>query len=93
MSIDLMKEFGLTEKQSRLMFSLEYLVTFLDAESENNENKKKQKKEWLEKWSSSVNVFLKEEKIITAKTENNSILKDLITSTYKENQNIKYPFI
>jgi hypothetical protein len=92
MSIDLTKEFGLTEEQSRLMFSFQYLLAFSDAECENNEEKKKLKKEWLKKWSESIDDFLKTDKLITAKTINDNSIKNLIASAYEANSKYKVPF-
>lgn len=60
---DTMSAFGLTPKQTALMFSLEVLCTRLDAASEKNVETKSLKDQWLTDWKLSIEKHLNSQQL------------------------------
>ncbi len=52
--IETISRFGLTIEETRIMISYQYCLTLSDIDNETNEEKKKIKKQWLEKFKNSL---------------------------------------
>jgi hypothetical protein len=64
-----MTELGLTQEQTRIMFSYQYHLTTEDIRSESDIQKKKRKQKWLDVWKEYCEKFLQNQNIkgITSK--------------------------
>jgi hypothetical protein len=58
-----MTELGLTQEQTRIMFSYQYHLTREDILQESDIQKKKRKQKWLEAWKEYCEKFLQNQKI------------------------------
>lgn len=56
--IDILSAFGLTAKQTALLFALQKSCALKDANSSTHEENRQKKMEWIEKWSESVSQIL-----------------------------------
>lgn len=77
-STDILSVFGLTAKQTALLFSLQKSCALKCADSSNSQENKERKRAWAEKWSESVSEILLE--------QNQSLINetDLISEFQKE---------
>lgn len=64
-----MTELGLTQEQTRILFSYQYHLTSEDIRNESDIQRKKQKIKWLDGWKESCERFLKNQK--SEKTSSN----------------------
>lgn len=60
--MDILSAFGLTAKQTALLFSLQRSCALKDADDTKSEEKKCAKKKWIEKWSNIISDVLEKEK-------------------------------
>lgn len=58
---NILDAFGLTNQQTRILFSIEYQMTFEDIKETKNVSKEMNKKVWLENWKNSVESLLNAE--------------------------------
>ena len=52
-------ELGLTQEQTRILFSYQYHLTLEDIMNETDVQKKNQKTKWMDRWKESCEIFLK----------------------------------
>jgi hypothetical protein len=58
---NVLHELGLTNDQTKVLFSMQYLLTRADIYGEKSGEKKVEKRNWLKQWSASCEVFLKKQ--------------------------------
>ena len=79
------KEFSLTDLQTRIMFSLEYRMLMRDIDKTKNENKKEIKQRWADIWMDSVQKAYQQNKAYLIK--NNDELIMLLQNEIKSDDN------